>query len=65
MRLVASASGKTQPIARSGGMVVAKAQRPEPVVLDRMSVSVARQVIETPAVYVINSDLPTSGIANQ
>jgi len=65
MRLVASASGTKQPIARSGGMVVAKAQRPEPVVLGRMSVSVAQQVIEASAVYVINSDLPTSGIADQ
>ena len=43
----------------------AKAQRPQPVVLDRMSVSVAQEVIETPAVYVIDSDLPTSGIADQ
>src|SRR6516162_8264922 len=46
-------------------MVVTKAQRPQPVVLDRMSVSVAQEAIEASAVCVINSDLPTSGIADQ
>jgi len=46
-------------------MVVAKAQCPQAVVLDRMSVGVAEETIEAPAVDVVNSDLPAPGIADQ
>ena len=35
------------------------------VVLDRMSVGVAEETIEAPAVDVVNSDLPAPGIADQ
>ena len=63
--LIAYAGGEVQPITGSGCMVVAKAQRPQAVVLDRMSVGVAQQAIETPAVNVINSDLPAACIADQ
>jgi hypothetical protein len=65
MRLVAYPCSEEQPIARSGGMIVAEAQRPQPVVLDRMSVGVAQEPIESPAVDIINSDLPAPGIADQ
>ena len=65
MRFIAYTGGEVQPIAGSSRMVVAKAQRPQPVVLDRMSVRVAEQAIEAPAGNVIDSDLPASGIADQ
>lgn len=65
VRLAAYAGGEVQPIAGSGGVVVAKAQRPKPVVLERMSVCVAEEAIEVPAVDVINGDLPAAGIADQ
>jgi hypothetical protein len=45
VRLIAYTSGEIQPIARSRGMVVAKTQRPEAVVLDRMSAGVAEETI--------------------
>src|SRR6266404_9049597 len=65
MRLIADTGGEVQPITGSGCMVVAKAQRPQAVVLDRMSVSVAEKTIEAPALDIVNSDLPAPGIADQ
>jgi len=46
-------------------MVVAKAQCPQAVVLDRMSVGVAVETIEARAVDIVNSDLPAPGFADQ
>ena len=65
MRLVAYAGSEEQPIARSGTLVVAKAQGPQPIVFDGMSTGIAKEAIEAATLDVINSDLPASGIADQ
>src|ERR1700676_4698846 len=65
VRLIADTGGEVQPITWSSRLVVAKAQRPQAVVLDRMSVGVAEKTIEAPAVDVVNSNLPAPGIADQ
>src|ERR1700756_1478779 len=65
MRLIAYTGGEEQPITRSSRMVIAKSQRPQPVVLDRVSVCVAEEAVEAPTVEVINSDLPAACIADQ
>jgi len=65
VRLIANAGGEVQPIARSSGMIVAKSERPQPIVLDRMSVGVTEEAIELPTVDVINGDLPAPGVADQ
>jgi hypothetical protein len=46
-------------------MVVAEAQRPQAVVLNRMSVDIAEETIEAPALDVVSSNLPAPGIADQ
>ena len=63
--LVAYSGGEEEPIAGSSGVVIAKAQRPQPVVLKRMSIGVTEEAIEVPTVDVINSDLSAPGIADQ
>src|SRR3981189_1072203 len=65
MRLIAYTGGEGQPITSSRCLIVAKTQRPQAVALDRMSASVAEDTIEAPAVHVVNSDFPASGIADQ
>ena len=65
MSLIAYTGGEEEPIAGSSGMVVAETQRPQPVVLKRMSIGVAEEAIEAPAVEVVNSDLPAPGVADQ
>src|SRR5216683_1527710 len=65
VRLIAYTGGEVQPITRPSRMVVAKAQCPQAVVLDRMSVGVAEETIEAPAVDVVNDNLPAPGIADQ
>jgi len=63
--LIAYTGGEKEPIAGSSGMVIAKAERPQPVVLQRMSIGVAEEAIEAPAVDIVNSDLPAPGVADQ
>ena len=65
MRLIANAGGEVQPITRSSGMVVAKSKRPQPIVLDCMSVGVTEEAVELSTVEVINGDLPTAGITDE
>ena len=64
MRLIADAGSEVQPITGSSCLIIAEAQRPQAIVLDRMSVGVAEQTIEAPAIGVVDSDLPAPGVAD-
>ena len=65
MRLVAYPGSEKQPTARSSTMIVTKPQRPQPVVLDCMSIGIPQEADELAAVGVVHGDLPAPGIADK
>jgi Carbamoyltransferase N-terminus len=65
VRLAADACGKEQPVARSGTFVVAKAQSPQAIVLQPMSICIAEQAIEVSALGVVDSNLSAACVADQ
>src|SRR4029077_6131293 len=65
VRLIAYTGGEVQPVAGSSGMVIAKAQRPQAVVLYRMTVGIAEQAIESAAGDVIDGDLAAPCVSYQ
>src|ERR1700681_4969214 len=64
VRLAANTCSKEQPIARSCSLVVAKAQRPQAIVLQPVSIGIAEEAIETSAL-VVDSNLSAACIADQ
>jgi hypothetical protein len=62
LRFVSYAGSEEQPVTRSGCIVIAELQCPQPVVLQCMPVGIAQEPIEAPAGDVVNSDLAAADI---